>query len=62
MILAVGMMASSWDELMQIKRQCGYGDACACELLPPDKDIVNVANMRHIFIMDTPPQFLWKKD
>ena len=45
----------SWDELMEIKRQCGYGDAYAVEILPEDRNIVNVANMRHIWIM---PHFI----
>jgi hypothetical protein len=44
----------SWDELMEIKRQAGYGDRYAVEVLPGDADIVNVANMRHIWIMPHP--------
>lgn len=50
----------SWDDLMQIKREIGYADKCAVEVLPPDSLIVNVANMRHFFIMDEIPQFVWK--
>jgi len=44
----------SWDELMEIKRQAGYGDQYAVEVLPGDADIVNVANMRHIWVMPHP--------
>ena len=44
----------SWDELMEIKRQAGYGDRYAVEVLPGDADIVNVANLRHIWIMPHP--------
>jgi hypothetical protein len=44
----------SWDELMEIKRQAGYGDRYAVEVLPGDDDIVNVANMRHFWVMPHP--------
>ena len=50
----------TWAELQNLKAQCGYGDKAAVEIYPPDKDIVNVANMRHIWILDTPPDFMWK--
>ncbi len=49
----------TWAELQKLKAQCGYGDKAAVELYPPDKDIVNVANMRHLWILDTPPPFMW---
>lgn len=39
-----------WDELMQIKREAGFGPNLAVEFYPPDVDVVNVANMRHLFI------------
>lgn len=51
----------TWDDLMKIKHDIGYGDKCAVELLPADSDIVNVANMRHFFILDNPPEYMWKK-
>lgn len=41
----------TWDELMELKRQAGYGHRLAIEFYPPDADIVNVANMRHLFII-----------
>lgn len=41
----------TWDELMELKRQAGYGDRLAIEFFPPDADIVNVANMRHLFVV-----------
>jgi hypothetical protein len=40
----------TWDELMEVKRQAGYGNALAIEFFPPDADIVNVAALRHLFI------------
>ena len=41
-----------WEELQEIKRQVGYGDRLAVEIFPTDKNIVNVANMRHLWIID----------
>ncbi len=51
----------TWDELMQVKRQCGYGNAWAVEIFPPDAEVVNVANMRHLFVVPTAPSFAWRK-
>ena len=52
----------SWDELQAIKRQCGYGDHDAVEVFPRDVDVVNVANMRHLWILDPaqPLPFAWR--
>lgn len=44
----------NWDELMEIKRQIGRSDCYAVEVLPEDSHIVNVANMRHIWILPQP--------
>jgi hypothetical protein len=49
----------TWDELQRLKQECGRGDYEAVEVYPADKDIVNVANMRHLWIVPTP--FSWKK-
>lgn len=48
-----------WDELQKIKREIGYGDKWAVELFPPDEQTVNVANMRHLWLIDE-PVFGWK--
>ncbi|MEC4804743.1 MAG: hypothetical protein SAJ12_03795 [Jaaginema sp. PMC 1079.18] len=45
----------SWDELQAIKAEVGYADTWACELYPPEEKIVNVANIRHLWIMKKPP-------
>lgn len=50
----------SWDELQLIKRQCGYGHLMAVEIYPKDIDIVNVANMRHLWIVPEGLSFGWK--
>lgn len=51
----------TWDELQRIKRECGYGDADAIEIYPGDLDVVNVANMRHLWIMAEPVACAWRK-
>lgn len=48
----------TWDELQRIKNECGFGGECAVELFPPDADVVNVANMRHLWFVQPPP-YLW---
>lgn len=49
----------TWDELMQLKRECGRGDVDAVEVFPADQDIVNVANMRHLFFPPESLTFKW---
>ena len=49
----------SWDELMDLKRHIGYGENYAVEVLPRDSDIVNVAAMRHIWILREPLNIGW---
>ncbi len=49
----------TWDDLQRIKREAGYGDMCAVELFPPDDEVVNVANMRHLWLVPS-PIFMWR--
>lgn len=51
----------TWDELQQIKRECGFGNSEAVEIYPADDDIVNVGNLRHLWIMVDKLPFSWKK-
>jgi len=51
----------SWDELQEIKRQVGFGNCFAVECFPKDKDIVNVANMRHLWVLPKPLEFAWSR-
>jgi len=50
----------TWEEIQTIKKECGFKDRAAVEIYPPDKYIQNVANMRHIWILNTPPEYMWK--
>jgi len=49
----------TWDEMQEIKRQIGRGICYAVEVLPMDCDIVNVANMRHMWILPEPLPIGW---
>lgn len=49
-----------WDDLQSLKRQAGYGNYDAFEIFPPDKDLVNVANMRHLWIPVEPIPCAWR--
>lgn len=49
----------TWDELQRLKRECGRGDLDAVELFPADADVVNVANIRHLWFPPEPVAFKW---
>lgn len=51
----------SWDALQQIKNAVGYSDRDAVEIYPRAKDVVNVANMRHLWLLCEPLPFAWRK-
>lgn len=52
----------SWDELQEAKWAAGFGDAMAVEVYPPDADVVCVANMRHLFVIEAAAApFAWRK-
>lgn len=51
----------SWDELQKIKSSVGYGDLCAVEVYPEDENIVNIAAIRHLFVLPERPEFAWIK-
>jgi hypothetical protein len=50
-----------WEDLQRIKRELGYGAADAVEVYPADQDVVNVANMRHLWVLIEKLPFAWRK-
>lgn len=50
-----------WDDLQWCKAQCGYGGHDAVEVFPAAIDVVNVANMRHLWVMSEPLPFAWRR-
>lgn len=51
----------TWDELQAIKTELGFGDVDAVELYPPTRDVVNVANIRHLWVLSAPMPFAWRR-
>lgn len=51
----------TWDEIQKIKTQIGYSHRDAVEVYPKDEDIVDVANMRHIWVLpEHQLNFIWR--
>lgn len=50
----------TWDELQRIKSECGYADHDGLEIYPKDDDVVNVANLRHLWVMRELQGFAWR--
>ena len=50
----------NWDALQQIKNETMGTDVWAVECYPPQHLVQNVANMRHLWILEEPPAFGWK--
>ena len=48
-----------WEELMRCKRETGHGDWYGVEVYPRDRDVVNVANMRHLWLLAEPLGIGW---
>ena len=51
----------TWDQLQEVKRQAGFGDRWAVEVFPADESLVDVANCRHLWLLDGPPSFAWQR-
>ena len=51
----------SWEELQRIKAECGYAEMDAVEVYPTWRDEVNVANMRHLWVLRDPLPFAWRR-
>lgn len=41
----------TWDEIQEIKRELGYGERTGVEFFPPDSELINIANVRHIWFL-----------
>lgn len=50
----------SWDVLQAIKDAVGYADRDAVEVFPARGDVVNVANMRHLWVLPERLSFVWR--
>jgi len=46
----------TWDELQRIKNECLGEDVWCVEVYPSQDKLVNVSNMRHLWVLDGPPE------
>jgi hypothetical protein len=51
----------TWDELQSIKNSIGYENKWLVECYPPIGNVVNIANIRHLFVLDEKPTYAFKK-
>jgi len=51
----------SWEELQDVKNQVGFSTHDCVEIYPAERDEVNVSNMRHLWVMEEPLTFAWRK-
>lgn len=51
-----------WEDLQRLKAECGYADFDAVEVFPRHSNVVNVANMRHLWVMAEPLAFAWQAE
>lgn len=51
----------TWDALQEIKNECGFENFDAVEIYPKKSDVVNVANMRHLWVLPAPLPFAWRQ-
>lgn len=50
-----------WEHMQRIKKEIGLGDRWAVECFPPDRDLVNCANMRHLWVLAEKPPYGWAR-
>ena len=50
-----------WETLQRIKRECGLGERACIEIYPPDSELVNDAPMRHLWLLNSPPDQMWTR-
>ncbi len=50
----------TWEDLERLKAECGFGDLWAVEVYPPSDKVVNVANMRHLWVLKRQLGFEWR--
>ena len=51
----------TWDELQRLKCEAGFDECWAVEAYPPAREVVNVANIRHLWLLPEAPAYFWRK-
>ena len=49
----------TWDDLHRLKGEAGYANHWAVECFPPIAALVNVSNIRHLWLLPEKPAFAW---
>lgn len=49
----------TWDQLQAVKCGAGYADHDAIEVYPRERDVVNVANIRHLWVLREALPWVW---
>lgn len=49
----------SWGALQLLKLEAGFPNQWAVEVYPANTSVVNVANMRHLWLLPDAPPFAW---
>ena len=52
----------TWDKLQRVKNECLGEDTWCVEVYPAESDLVNVNNMRHLWVRDGPPETRFPKE
>lgn len=52
----------TWDDMQRLKAEAGFAQAWAVEVFPAESDLVNVANVRHLWLLPEAPAFAWQRD
>jgi hypothetical protein len=51
----------TWDDIQRLKAETGHADTWAVEVFPADAEVVNVANIRHVWLLAEAPAYAWRK-
>lgn len=49
----------TWDDLQRLKAEAGFSNFMAVEIFPVEANVVNVANMRHLWVLPVALPFGW---
>lgn len=52
----------TWDELQRVKNECLGPETWCVEVYPAESELVNVSNMRHLWVLNEPPETRFPKE
>lgn len=51
----------TWDDIQRLKAETGHADTWAVEVFPAQAEVVNVANIRHVWLLAEAPAYAWRR-